>query len=761
MLIFVVAVAAVAAVWLGWRTWPRETGAGSPPAPLAAAFAGSAACAACHAEPAAAWGKSQHARAMQAASGATVRGDFENVEFRHAGTTSRFFRREGRFMVRTDGPGGNLADFEVKFTFGVAPLQQYLLELPGGRLQALSVAWDTERKQWFHLYPGERIGHRDELHWTGRQHNWNFMCADCHSMDVRKNYDGQARAYRTTWKEMTVGCESCHGPGSAHIEWARRGGKGPAAGLTVRLDERRGAGWAIDPHTGSSVRSVPRASEREIEVCAQCHSRRAQFAEGYHAGKRFLDHYSPSLLTAPLYHADGQQREEVYTWGSFLQSRMYARGVTCGDCHEPHSGKLRAARPDSVCLGCHAADRFAVTAHHLHEPGSKGASCVECHMPATNYMVVDPRRDHGFRVPRPDLSATLGTPNACNGCHAERTARWAADAIAAAHGSERKGHQNHAPVLAAARRNHPNAGRLLAALATDAAAPAIARATALRELARDPFPGAALAVQRTAGSSDPLLRLAAAEALEALAPGERIRPGATLLGDSLRAVRMAAGLAMADVPDSALEPAQLDARRSALDEYTTAQQHGSERPESHLNLGLLALRQGRADDAEGHYRAAVALAPDYAPAYVNLADLHRARGSEDAGERVLREGLDRAGASAELWHALGLLHARRRHYDAALAALARAVKIAPENDRYQYVLAVALHDRGRGREAVRVLEEVLRRNPVERDVLIALTKYLSEQGRREAALGHARTLVTLAPDDAALGDLLAALERAR
>jgi Tfp pilus assembly protein PilF len=696
---------------------------------------------------------------MQDATAQTVRGDFGDGSYRHAGITSRFFRRDGKFVVRTDGPDGKLADFEIRYTFGVEPLQQYLVELPGGRLQALGIAWDTARKRWFHLYPTERIDYRDEMHWTGRQQNWNFMCADCHSIDVRKNYDAAAHAFKTTWAEISVGCEACHGPGSAHLDWARERKGDPAMGLAARLDERHGTRWTIDAKTGSATRSVPRDSAREIEVCAQCHARRAQVAEGYHAGKPFLDYYQPSLLTAPLYHADGQQRDEVYTWGSFLQSRMHAQGVTCSDCHEPHGGKLRAASADAMCLTCHAPERFASKAHHLHVPDSKGASCVACHMPSTTYMVVDPRRDHGFRVPRPDLSAALGTPNACNGCHADKTPKWAAEAIEAAHGKARKGFQRFAETLDAGRRNHPAAEGMLAALAIDPATPGIARATALRELAQHVSRDAYAAIEGGARSADALVRMAALDAVAGYPPEARVRIAAPLLEDRLRAVRMAAGLVLADVADATLGASRLTARAAALEEYVAAQRYSAERPESRLNLALLAQRQGDAAGAEKRNREAIALAPDFAPAYVNLADLLRTQGREEEGERVLREGLSRSPRSAELHHALGLLHVRRQRYDAGLAALAQAARLAPENPRYQYVYAVALHDRGKPRESIRMLEAALRRNPVDGDVLAALAQYEASLGRREAALVHARRLLTLVPDDARAKKLVDTLER--
>ncbi len=300
----------------------------SAPTVVTARYVGSEACAGCHAQAYAAWNDSHHALAMQHATAQTVLGDFDDATFRYAGTTTTFFIRDGKHFVRTDGADGKLADFEVQYTFGVDPLQQYLIAFPDGRLQALSASWDSRPEgqggqRWFHLYPDEKVDYRDELHWTRRSQNWNFMCADCHSTEVRKQYDAGADTFNTTWADLTVGCEACHGPASAHLEWTEAQPANTHKGLAAVLDERASATWANDAATNKPARSHPREHDTEIEVCAQCHARRSQIAEGYRAGLPFLDFYRPALLSPGLYHADGQQRDEVYIWGSFLQSRMY------------------------------------------------------------------------------------------------------------------------------------------------------------------------------------------------------------------------------------------------------------------------------------------------------------------------------------------------------------------------------------------------------------------------------------------------------
>src|SRR6266545_1679144 len=405
---------------------------GSPPSGVvaSAAYVGSQACATCHAAEAEKWRTSQHAAAMTVASEQSVSGDFRDSRFTYAGTTSTFFRRAGNFYVRTDGPDGRLADFEIAYTFGVAPLQQYLIAQPGGRLQALSIAWDTraaseEGQRWFHLYPHETIKSGDVLDWTGRAQNWNFMCADCHATNLRKGYNSSAREFHTSWSELAVGCEACHGPGSVHVARARDRKWDANYGLTARLDERKAVFWKIDQASGAPTRSQARSGDREIEVCARCHSRRSQLTDQTHAGDALENAFRPNALDAALFYPDGQQKGEVYNYAPFLQSKMYAKGVTCSDCHDPHSGG-RPLPGNAACTQCHLAAKYDAPAHHFHRPNTAAAACVTCHMPTTTYMVVDPRHDHSFRVPRPDRTITMGVPNACTTtCHRKEGAAWA------------------------------------------------------------------------------------------------------------------------------------------------------------------------------------------------------------------------------------------------------------------------------------------------------------------------------------------------
>ncbi|MEC5386932.1 multiheme c-type cytochrome [Uliginosibacterium sp. H3] len=744
-------VLALLVVVAGWFLKGRapavpEVSAASPAehAVLNAGFLGSQACQSCHAPQYAAWDKSQHRHAMQHLSAETALGDFNDARFSYAGVESRFFRRDGKYFVRTDGPDGKLADFELKYTFGVEPLQQYLVEFPDGRLQALGVAWDTRPKEkggqrWFHLYPQERVDFKDELHWTKRSQNWNFMCADCHSTNLQKGYDAQADTFKTTWSEISVGCEACHGPGANHVELAKKQDANPAAGLTVKLDERHGVLWQPDAATGNSKRSVPRTSQREMDVCAQCHARRAQVAEGYQAGKPFMDHYQPALLTQGLYHADGQQQDEVFIWGSFLQSKMNHAGVTCSDCHEPHSGKLRA-EGNAVCAQCHMPTRYDTPAHTFHKAG---AQCADCHMPAKDYMVVDPRRDHSLRIPRPDLSVSMGTPNACNSCHTDKPPKWADDAVRKWYKHAPQGFQKFAATLQAGRQGALTARHDLTTLANEATAPAIAKATALRALQGFPSPQALVSIRSGLLSSDPLMRMASIQGLAPMPPAQRVPLIAPLLDDPLRVVRMEAASSLAEAPASAFDAAQSASFARAATEYEQTQRYLADRPEGRVALGSFYLRQARVGDAEAELKSAAAMRPLYVPALVNLSDLYRGQGNDAMAEQVLREGLAIMPDDASMLHAQGLALTRLRRNDEALQALKRATQIEPANSRYAYVYAVALHSFGSQRAAFTEIDRALVLRPADTDLLSAGMSFAQQGGDNKTMERYAARLSAL------------------
>jgi Flp pilus assembly protein TadD len=769
LLLVALCLVAAAAVFILWLPPPGQ-GTATGPAPLA--YVGVRSCEKCHAEETRRWRGSHHDLAMQEAKGQAVLGDFDDARFTYEGVTSRFYRKDGKAFVRTDGPDGRLADYPVAYVFGVTPLQQYLVELPGGRVQALSVAWDSRPKKeggqrWFRLYPGEHVDHRDVLHWTKPSQNWNTQCAECHSTNLRKGYRLDEDRFRTTFSELNVACEACHGPGSRHVEWAEAAkarGQSPRGepGLIVRFTERRSRTWEMDRTRGIAKPTKFLETRFEVETCARCHARRGVLVEDYRPGRLLAETHRPALLDEGLYYDDGQMRDEVYNWGSFLQSKMYAAGVTCSDCHDAHDLKVKVSK-DDVCSSCHQPERFATRKHHFHRENGKGASCVACHLRTETYMVVDVRHDHSIRAPRPDLTMALGhenAPNACNDCHRDRSPRWAARAVRRWYPGGQQEKPHYAAALHAGRTYGPAAEQALLEVIEDAKAPGIVRATAVSLLPPHLGPDSLPALEKAATDADPLVRLGAASTLEALPPGERVRLGVHLLWDPVRAVRVEAVPAFADVPDRELATEARAAFDRSLDDFVLAQRSNAERPEAHVNLGIVNVKRRRFDEARRNYDAALRLAPWFLPAYVNLADLLRLQGRDEEGEKVLRKALGVDPANASVHHALGLLLVRSKRATDALTELGLAASLAPGSPDFAYTYAIGLHSAGRADEALAALRAAQQRSPGARSLLVALVTINRERGAVAEASSWARKLVEAAPGDPSARALAASLQPA-
>jgi len=727
----------------------------APPESLA--FTGSESCRECHAPQFELWQESHHALAMQVATPDTVLGDFSGAEFQYFDITSTFFMRDGSFQVRTDNGLGELEDFTVKYTFGVEPLQQYLVEMPAGHVQTLPIAWDARSsaaggQRWYHVYPDEFVGSDDPLHWTGREQNWNYMCAECHSTDLRKNYSVDDASFATTWSEISVGCEACHGPGSRHIARARSTSRG--TGLTVDLDDSGGAVWRMNPDTGIASRSelVMRAP-KQVDACGRCHARRSLATGDYEFGKALHDTHMPALLEEFLYFPDGQIKEEVYVYGSFLQSRMYQAGVTCSDCHDPHSARLKTTGDASeICSTCHLPAKFSGTGHHRHEPGD--VTCVDCHMASRTYMGVDDRRDHSFRIPRPDLTVSTGSPNACNQCHDDRDSGWALTAVQAWYGGERKAH--YADAIHAGRSGSPAANALLVEAIDNNQYPGIARATSL-SLLRPPYSANIVTgIRRSLSNPDSLMRLAALGALSNAAPELIVEWAAYLLSDPVRSVRIEAARVLSPLQAS-LPSEHLLAFRSANAERSAAQYAIAERPEAHSNLGNLHTDAGAAEQAEAAFRMALRLEPHAIAARINLAQLYARNAREPEAEQLLRDGIQSGPGEAVLHHALGLLLVRGDQREAGLSELEIAADLQPGEARFVYVYAVALNSMDRPAAAIGLLQDAARRFPADFDIHWALATMLRDQGRLPEAREVAASLLQYYPEVEDVSNLLQSL----
>ncbi|TWT29719.1 multiheme c-type cytochrome [Blastopirellula retiformator] len=736
---------------------------------------------------------SYHDKAMAPATEETVLANFDDAEFTHFDITSRMFRKDNKFFINTEGPDGKMADFEVKYVFGVDPLQQYMVEIepptPGspagsiGRVQVLRISWDTNKKAWFYLPPpdvDEKLAPDDPLHWTGVAQNWNHMCADCHSTDLHKNFDLASNSYHTTFSEIDVSCEACHGPGSLHVELANN----------YSLFWDRNHGYGLKRLKGES--NVP-----QVQACADCHSRRRVVCPTYERGDTYYDQFSNGLIMPQTYYCDGQILDEDYVFGSFLQSKMYHKNIRCTDCHNPHSTQVKF-EGNKLCTSCHQhpTAKYDNEAHHFHKMDGTGASCVECHMPETTYMEVDPRRDHSIRVPRPDLSVALDTPNACTKCHLDRAkisdekratlknygewmtaARngdqdvkqalaevdaWAAEAVKKWYGKDySKEDPSFAYTLSEAWRENPASFPKLIDLARDQKQPAIVRASAVTQLgAYADQPETARAVKMALADSDPQLRSAATIVAEFLTPQVIPRPELlkllmNKLDDPTRLVRTDAANALAGTP---IEFLRLNGKEAAfevaLGELKQSLLRNADQAGALLALGALSERMGDDVSAEKWYREAVRIQPNLTGPRSNLAELltRKMAPQRQQFQQLAASGQrDQARAMAEQLAIRDFEIASLREEE--LENLGRDASQLPNVASVQYRYGLALYQANQLATSEAAIARAAELQPNSVTFLTALVRLQQKREKWAEAKQTIETLRKLRPDDPGLAEV--------
>jgi predicted CxxxxCH...CXXCH cytochrome family protein len=695
----------------------------------AADYAGSARCAECHAAQHAAWTTSDHGLAMLPAAAGKVLGDFDDVRVTFHGIETHLFQDGERLRVTTAGADGKPASYTIAYSFGHYPLQQYLVDIGDGRLQALNIAWDSRARhaggqRWFHLRDDEKIDSQSPFFWTRHLQNANSRCIECHSTGFAKNYAADSAAYATAWAEPGVGCEACHGPASRHLELAAAN-ELTATKSGFRRKPMQRLAWAF---RGEQPIATPSGARDDawIDTCGGCHSRRASLAApdplvGYH------QQYRLALLEPELYFADGQIDDEVFVMGSFLQSKMHGQGVTCADCHDPHSGKPLAAG-NALCAQCHQPAVYDRVAHHRHVAGSAGAQCVACHMPERLYMQVDWRRDHAFVLPDPWLSQRLGVPNACTACHRERDDAWAAAAM------EQWGLEADADRWPFFNRGLGRQDmRVFREYAEDSTVLELApirQATLVASLAGFPTRGALQVAAGYLGAEDPLLRRAAVDALQPIPPGLRWQLLSPLIGDPVRAVRLEVANRLADLRPQ-LDGADAERLDDLIDEYRESLAYQADTPGGQLAIGSLEWRLGYPILAERAYQRALAIESDFVPALLNLADLYRSLDSEGEARVLLERALQVAPDDANARQAMALHLVRTGKRVAALEQLAAAVEQDNAGPGHFYTYAVALDSADRIGDAIAVLEAASRRFPNAVELYHLQVSYMDRSGRTE------------------------------
>ncbi|WP_245155568.1 multiheme c-type cytochrome [Paracoccus ravus] len=598
-------------------------------------YVGSQTCASCHADEAQSWKNSDHGLAWTEPVPENVLADFDGTSFSGSGTSVQFSRRGEKFHASVTEMDGKTTEYDVHSVVGVKPLQQYLFETEPGRLQSFDVVWDVDRKEWFHLYPDDMLAPTDGLHWSGPYKNWNARCAECHATGYRKRYDPATRTYASMQAEIGVGCEACHGPGSAHLHWAED--KKPI--------ERPG----LDAY--GFTMSVKAGTEGWIQQCANCHSRREAFGDGNPLpGTPYHDSYRLALLTPQNYHADGQIKEEVYVYGSFLQSKMYAKGVGCTNCHDPHEAKLKA-EGNAICTQCHSEAGnpdfpslplkvFDGPEHHFHMEGSAGAECRNCHMTEQTYMGNDERADHSFRIPRPDLAKATGAPDACTSCHKDRTADWAAETIAAWYPDSTHRGTHFGTSFAKAATDPAAALPELLRIARDTAQPDLVRATALYLMEPAADEQAVTDTAPLLADDSAMIRTATARLYRAASPLQKVQDLLGLLDDPARLVRISTAQELLAVPMAHMPKAIAQSMQRVTREWRDSLANRTDFPETHLVLAGTALTMRNFSAAEGAFREAVRLDPQLVDAWVMIVRIKDATEGPEAARTALDEALE-------------------------------------------------------------------------------------------------------------------------
>ena len=699
-----------------------------------ATYVGEKSCVQCHSDETHAWQGSHHDMAMMVANEESVKADFNNSTFNYNGIISTFYKKDGKFMVQTDGPDGKLHDYEISYTFGIYPLQQYMIKFPDGKIQVLDPTWDNRSKEeggqrWYHIHPDDNVTAGDPLHWTGPNMNWNYMCADCHSTNLKKNYDAETKQYHTSYDIINVSCEACHGPASDHLKWTKNQDENVTAkGFPVSFKSSKKP-WREKSDTLKSF-----IQEKELNVCAKCHSRRSQLDDDYVPGDAFHDHYLPVKLDNGLYFPDGKIDDEVYVYNSFLQSKMYAEGVTCTDCHDAHSLERKGVG-DKVCFSCHQSDTYTATSHHKHKERSTGSSCIACHMPARTYMGVDSRNDHSFRVPRPDISVeSKEVPNACNLCHTDKEASWSVDAMKKWYGKVPVGHQNFSHALKSLRSNAPDAPKSLYEVLTSDA-PTLAKATVTEYLGNYPSKQTYITTLQMLRNNDPMVRRSALFALEYFPLKMRIKETFKMLEDSVKVVRTEAARQLMSIPVGDLDEVRKKTYEKVLLEYKNTLIFTAERPETQLSIARLHELEGKPDEAQKAYEEALRLQQQFVPAYINYSNFFKNEGKEQEAKEVIERGIKVLPKMAMLHHTLGLWYVRAKMSGEAEQSLKKASQLDKSNARFAYVYAVSVGEKS-PKKAIKILEKTYTMHQGDISIISALAYYYKVTGNVEKSAAY-------------------------
>lgn len=678
-------------------------------------YVGDQQCVKCHTANHQQWKTSHHYMSMLLPTPETVKGDFNNVTFNADGVSSRFFKIGEKYFINTEGEDGKNHDYEVKYVFGFKPLQQYLVAFSNGRMQVPRLSWDTEKKKWFHQYAGQKIAAHDWLHWTGNSQNWNTMCATCHSTNLQKNYNSSTDSYNTTFDVINVSCESCHGPGEAHLNYV----KGSAYTDGERIK-------------GSFLKLVKNDSQlAQITTCAPCHARASEIAPKHIESNELLDNYIPQIPDKEYYFEDGQIKEEDYIYASFLQSKMYAKGVKCSDCHNVHSTQLKR-KGNQTCTQCHLAADYDTKKHTFHLLNGEGSKCVSCHMPGRYYMGNDYRHDHNFKAPRPDLSARYGTPNACASCHKDKSNTELAKIVAQWYGAKRAYHFAE-DLIPGSYQNHLSEPHLLR-LVYGKDIPQIIKATAAFYLSSLPTPKSMQALLFCLKSKDAQVRYQAIRGLQGFPYQQWDKQVFPLLSDKVRAVRIAAADLLVTYPKELFPSGYQQVFDSAHQELVQFLNYQTDFSVGNVMLADYYMKVNNLQQAQNYYIKGLKKDDQMNYAWLNLSAVYNAQGNNTKALSALLKAAQNDSKNERVFYNLGLLYSEMKQMDQAAQAFDKAVQLRSQNAKVYYNYSLLLLQTKKVKEAKLVLDKGLKIAPYASELYYALVFVYMQSDAMDLAL---------------------------
>lgn len=688
-------------------------------------FLGDEACKQCHVGEFKDWEGSHHDKAMEVADASTILADFNDVKFTSQGVTSRFFKKDADFYVNTEGPDGDYHDYKIIYTFGITPLQQYIVKFPDGHYQCLRTAWDTEKNKWFDLYPNFKVVHSEWLHWSRGGLNWNTMCSDCHSTNVRKNYDFKTHSYDTKYALINVSCEACHGPGKDHVEQATKLGSNYKFSNDLKMTT------ATDP-------------KDLVDACARCHMRREQVSEFYNFEGSMLDHYYPQLIVENTYHVDGQILDEDYVYGSFVQSKMYHNNVTCTDCHNPHSTKLKL-EGNTLCIQCHVPEKYDTPKHHFHPVNTESSQCINCHMTGKYYMGNDFRRDHSFRIPRPDLSLKYGTPNACTQCHTDKSDEWALENFKKNHGEPKENHFS--DLLAPGLTGSPHGLEDLFKLANDHSYPEIARASAVKGISNYMNSNSIDAMLGFLKDESSLVKAATLDVLGTMQTNDYVNYFLPLLKDTKRSVRVKAFFAIGSLDENQIPTEYQEVYKKVKIEFETSLNVTSDFVGGRIRKADYILKKGNLAEAIKGYESALQIDNINNIIRTNLANLYYRNKEFSKAEAAFKTIIKQEPAYSETYYSYALLLAELNRTDDAIKQLNLAINYMPANPRSYYNLSLLYDKKGDFKNAEAMAVKGLKVAPQNESLLYILAYLYSKNNQKDKAKNIAIRLVELFPNN--------------